>query len=253
MRTNVLRFVFALFFVVTSLSLTFPCSASAATQLPRRALVDAPSLLDETGQLTIKVGPKQEAYWARRLHDGSATTNYVPAYHLWLGEARLAIDQQPELAIAQFRQVRKNPVVSRKLKDLAEYDTAVAQFYAGAYGEASHSFWSMLTRKPRVSVDRRRIGLWYRHASACAGYHLDHVRQGIPEPVKLDPYCAASALAICLRSLNLPYDRDSIVRVCKVTGEGSSLDDVKVACKSLKLNIHVFSADDKGLKRAPLL
>ncbi len=90
-----------------------------------------------------------------------------------------------------------------------------------------------------------------RHAAACAGYHDEHIAFGIPEPPRLDPMCGVAALAVWLRAHHKNYSQNSLLKACRVTGEGSTLGDVLTAAKKLGLDAKAVTADDTGLKELP--
>jgi hypothetical protein len=132
------------------------------------------------------------------------------------------------------------------------YDIALATFRGGAYQAATDAFRELLVSQSRpAGFDRRRCVLWERRAGACTAYHAAHVAMGIPQSPKLDPECAAAGLAVCLRGLSLPYDRASVLAACRVTGEGSTAQDVLNACKTLGLVGRFLTADDYALKALP--
>src|SRR5207248_1144966 len=131
-------------------------------------------------------------------------------------------------------------------------DTALALFYAGAYEDAAQAFRQLRTAKAGLGgFDGARSLLWYRRAAACAGYHAEHARLGIPEPKRLDPLCAAAGLAVCLRGLGLRYDRAVVSAACRHTGEGSNAQDILDACGKLGVAGRLVKADDRGLKALP--
>src|SRR5579872_2499871 len=110
---------------------------------------------------------------------------------------------------------------------LAAYDTAIASFYAGAFQDAAEQFHRLLQPKTGLAgYDPRRCGLWYRHAAACAAYHAQHARLGIPEPVRLDPLCGIASLSSCLQAVHLPWSKQVVMQSCRVTGEGSTIQDL---------------------------
>jgi RHS repeat-associated protein len=165
-----------------------------------------------------------------------------------LGEYKLAALEEPVQALWHFRTARTVSEVS----GLAEYDAAVALFYHGAYAQSAAAFRRLLAKaRFENGVDRRRCALWLKHASACAGYHAERERLGITEPDHLDPLCAATSLAACLRSLRLPYDQSHVLPYLHYTGEGSSAQDVLDACRKLGLSGRAIRADETGLKLLP--
>ena len=108
-----------------------------------------------------------------------------------------------------------------------------------------------MPRTRLAGYDPRTCALWYRHAGACAGYHLQHAQLGIPEPSQLDPQCGIASVAAALRALSLPYDRKTLLAACRVTGEGSTMSDLVDGGKKLGVVLRPVSADDRGLMALP--
>jgi RHS repeat-associated protein len=211
-----------------------------------------PTLLDEVGQMAHPVPAARLAAWKHALHQSHLPARQKAKLRLWLGEVALAHDQNPEQALQQFQYVQRLSRRSSALCGLAAYDRAVALYYEGAYQQAVSAFQHLLAPKTAlIGYDRRACALFYRHAGACAGYHVQRAALGIPEPARLDPLCGVAALAACLRSLGLPFDKQRVLSVCRVTGEGSSLQDILKAVQKLGLSAHVVSADDQGLISLP--
>ena len=180
-----------------------------ALSAPRRGPAPPPTLLDEVGQLARPVSSAQVTAWKRELKTSHPTAPREAALHLWLGEFALAHDEQPRLARWHFRRAQRLSHPGDALAGLAAYDAATALYCQGAYDEAAAAFHRLLM--PRTALpgyDRRTCALWLRHAGACAGYHEQHARLGIPEPPQLDPQCGVAAVAAGLRALSLPYDQD---------------------------------------------
>ena len=141
---------------------------------------------------------------------------------------------------------------AKHLYGLASYDTAIAVYETGGYADASAAFYHLLVPKTSLpGYDRRNCALWWRHAGACAAYHADHARLGIPEPPSLDPYCGAAALAARLRDLHRPYSVGAVRSACRITGRGSTMQDILTAAKKLGLVARVVTADDQGLMALP--
>lgn len=231
-----------------------PALASAAV-VPSKAAPPrpaSPTLLDEVGRLARVVSPAEAAGWKRTLHTQSPAPARAALLHLWLGEWELAANQQPRAARAQFAQAQRLTTAKDDVYGLAAYDTATALFYEGAYGDAQDAFHRLLVLQTCLpGYSRRTCARWYRHAAACAGSHADHEKLGIPEPPRLDPECGAAALAACLRGLSVPCDRSTVLAACRVTGEGSSLQDVLEAARKLGLTGRAITADDVGLMALP--
>ena len=230
-----------------------PVPASVAPVLsnpapPRPASV---TLLDEVGRLARAVAPAEVAGWQRELMTHPPLAR-VAALHLWLGEYALAHDHQPKAAAQQFRIAQHLTGPADAMHGLAAYDGALALFYKGTYQDANDAFHRLLLPKTRLAgYDVRACALWWRHASACAGYHAQRSDMGIPEPPQLDPFCGVAALAASLHPLNLPSDRKALLAACRVTGEGSTLADLEVGARKLGTSLHRVTVDDKGLIALP--
>ena len=216
------------------------------------------TLLDEAGRPLSRIPDVQALSWRAELA-GQPAPRRAALLHLWLGEWQLGQNQQPETARTHFRQAQHLLPYTDRLYGLAAYDSAVSLFYQGAYEEAAAAFNRLLPAQkvfqnnpPALrGYDRRHCALWLRHAAACAGYHADHARLGIPEPPRLDPLCGVASLAACLRGLSLPFDQKTLRAACRVTGEGSTLNDLLASGPKLGVALHAFSADEEGLKRLP--
>ena len=215
--------------------------------------VSSQTLLDEVGHLQHSHSPAEIAAWKQALKAAYPSAERAAWLHVWLGEWELAQNQQPERAAWHFRQAQRLTNPHNRCYGLAAYDQAMTLFYGGAYADASDAFAALLHPKTGFpGYDRRNCALWLRHAQLCAGFHADHAKLGIPEPPRLDPYCGAASLAACLRSLSLPYSRQAVLKVCTVTGEGSTLPDVLNAGRKLGLNARSVTADDQGLMALPM-
>jgi len=242
-----------------------PVAAASAPLLAAKAAAAAPpvrpplsaqslpqTLLDEVGRLQQPVPAAQVAAWKRELKASRPAAERGAWLHLWLGEWELARNEQPRQADWHFRQAQRLTNPHDRCSGLAAYDRAIGQFYEGAYGEASDTFSALLGPKGKSpGYDRRNCALWLRHAQACAGYHAERAKLGIPEPPRLDPLCGVASLAACLRSLALPSDRATLLGACRVTGEGSTLGDLLNAGRKLGLNARAVTADDRGLMALP--
>jgi hypothetical protein len=181
------------------------------------------SLLDEVGRLGEPVPDSDAAGWRSDLSRRQSESPLVDQEHIWLGEYLLAHDEQPELAEAQFQNVISARSGSASARGLAQFDSAMAEFYRGAYRDAADDFEALLTDKSGLrDFPRRDCALWYRHSLACANYHSDNARKGVPEPPSLHPMCGAAAIASSLRSLSLPFGRQYIVNALRPSGEGST-------------------------------
>jgi RHS repeat-associated protein len=215
------------------------------------------TLLDEVGLLNRFVSDSEAAQWKKDLQVTNPRASFealslVAGRHLLLGEYEMAHDQASHQAQWHFRQVQmlatpKDPIFGR-----AAYDTAIAQFYSGAYADSAATFRSLVTLKTALpGYDRREGALWLRHASLHAGAHAQLAAMGIPEPPRLDPMCGVAALATSLRALHLDYRKETILKVCRMTEEGNNLEDLIAAGSKLNVNMRMISANDTGLMALP--
>ena len=128
----------------------------------------------------------------------------------------------------------------------------MTHFYEGAYQQASRDFHRLLTPKTaRRGYDQRDCVLWWRHARSCEAYHADNAKFGIPEPPRLDPLCGAAALASALQVAGRRYDKATLRANCRITGLGSSLQDLIHAANKMGMAAQAVRADDKGLMALP--
>ncbi len=149
--------------------------------------------------------------WKLELAAPGVAKKRAALLHIRLGESLLAKDHQPEQAQGQFAQAKVLTKSTDALHGLATYDNAIAYFYEGAYQDASEAFHALIAPgAPQLGYDHMICARFYKHASACAGYHAERSEMGIPEPPRLDPNCAAAALATCLRPLGVAYDKRSV-------------------------------------------
>ena len=206
------------------------------------------TVLDEVGRLRIRVATPRDA-WRRGLASSATSPERRGWLGLWLAEADLA-REYPGTAIERIDALLRAHPTSR-VRALAVHDRAEALFYSGRYADARHAFEAELRGKAG-GFPRKEAALWVRHARACQGYHEDNERLGVPLPLRLDPLCGASAIAVCLRALGLPHERASMARVVRHTGEGSSLEDLQNACDRLGVAANPVRATDKGLRALPL-
>ena len=208
--------------------------------------------LNNAGQMASVLPLSQIKAWSRELTAGHPAPARAAWLHVWLGEWQLAHNQQPETAVKHFQAAQRLCKSSDPIYGLAAYDRAFAFFDEGAYGDAVTAFTHILAVQPRLKgFDHREAAMWLRHAGACAGYHADRAKAGIPEPPRLDPLCGAASLAASLRALGCPADRKVMLASMHVTGEGSSLQDIVAGAQKFGLHTRIVDADDKGLMVLP--
>ncbi len=210
------------------------------------------SLLDQVGVLARPVLPAQVSAWKHALTSTRLTPERQAQLHLWIGEWLLAHNQQPHAARWHFRAAQHLTSRLDRVAGLAAYDNAIAQFDEGNYEDATDAFRALLLPKTaRTGYSRRNCALWLRHAGASEGDRAQRASLGIPEPPRLDPACGAAALAAGLKALGFPSDRKTVLVHCRVTGEGSTLQDLLDAGPKLGVNAQAVTADDKGLIALP--
>src|SRR5579884_1868676 len=211
------------------------------------------TLLDEVGHLAEPVSADTVAAWKSELKTTHPAPARAAALHIWLGEWELTGNEAPDQANWHFRQAQHLSPRTTRLYGLAAYDRAICLYDQGAYWDAIDAFHRLLDARTALSgYSRRDCALFYKHASACAGYHLDRARAGIPEPPRLDPLCAAAGMANSLKTLGLPYSKALVLSRLHVTGIGSNLQDILAAAPKLGVVAHAVTADDKGLQALPL-
>ena len=225
----------------------------AAIPAPPAALQPlSETLWDDTGHLKRPATEVQVQAWKQEIKTTHSGSHQAAELHLWLGEVALARDKQPNVGLWHLREAKRLASAEDPLHYLAAYDNAVGLFYAGAYQDSEDAFSSLLAvRHTADGFNRETAALWLRHVSACAGYHAQHSALGIPEPPRLDPLCAAAALAARLRVMGLPSDKATLLRACRVTGEGSNMQDILDAAPKLGVHAQAVTADDQGLMALP--
>ncbi len=228
-----------------------PASVAAAPASSRPALPPPLSvtLLNEVGKLPQPIPVATVAAWKQELHTARPAPQRAALLHLWLGEWELAQNEQPHFASPHLRVAQHLAGPRSPIFGVAAFDVATTLFYEGAYGEAADAFARLLSPQTALpGYGRTDCALWLRHARACAGFHEERSRAGIPEPPRLDPECAAAALAASLQGLGLPYDFKTLRAANHVTGEGSTLADLVASGSRLGVSIRAVSADEKGLR-----
>ena len=217
------------------------------------------SVIDEIGRLSRPIADSYPTTWRQQLEKAPAESkwtasqrDYYAQRHLWLGQYELAVQKHPQLAIREFRTAYHMTDARDEIDGTALYDEALSVYYEHNFVQSVEFYRHILRVRPIPNgFDRSDASLMLRHAMACLGYHEGNARLGIPEPPVLDPYCGAASLAASLRSLGLKYDRDTVVANCRVTGEGSDLQDLIDAGRHLGASVYPVSADDRGLIAMP--
>ena len=239
------------------MAMVTPADFKALSTAPRPGF--GPTIIDEIGRLSQPVPQSDAAEWRSALKIESASTDkgilgraYFAQRRVWLGEYLLAVDQAPIEAEQQLRDACALTTNADPLHGTALYDLGLCVFYQHDFEASVDYYRHMLKEKPEpAGLDRANASLMLRHAIACLGYHKGNARLGIPEPPVLDPLCGAASLAASLRSLNLAYDRGTVLAHCRVTEEGSSLQDLIDAGRKLGAAVYPLSADERGLILLP--
>ena len=224
----------------------------------------AESFLDEVGRLRRSIPRAAYESWKNQLRKRSLPAPDAALLHLWVGEYELTVIEDTIRAAWHFRRAQQLvPLAGADAKQIrlhgwAVYNQAVTQYLSGLYGESAQAFHKLLLHnKPILTgFPRQNASLWYRHASACAAEHARLGDLGIPRPAQLDPICGAGGLAACFRALKLPYDKKSVMAICRVTGRGSTMEDLLNATKKLGdghvVTGRVIQADEQALKILPM-
>ncbi len=227
-----------------------PASVAATPASSRPALPPPLSvtLLNEVGKLPRPIPAATVTAWKQELHTARPAARRAALLHLWLGEWELAQNEQPHSSSPHLRAAQHLAGLHSPISGVAAFDAATTLFYEGAYGEAADAFARLLSSKTaQLGYGRTDCALWLRHARACVGFHEERSRAGIPEPPRLDPNCGAAALAASLKGIGLPSDFKTVRAACRVTGFGSSLDDVIKAGPKLGVSVRTLTATDAGL------
>jgi len=203
------------------------------------------TLLDEVGAITPGIAAFNPNS-SLRILAGHPTGLQKSQAAIRVGEYELAVRQAPETAIERFKQALSGAPKGTTEHGLARYDMALAYFYSGRYRESQDTIKSILN-STEVGYNRRDAAMFLRHATVCAGYHEARSAVGITEPARLDPLCGAAAMATALRHLSLRHDEAFVASKVKHTGEGSSLEDLQNACRSLGVIGYPVSTTKKGL------
>jgi RHS repeat-associated protein len=206
------------------------------------------SYLDLGGRLEQQVDHSKVREWAQeaKSRDSSGTLA-----NIWLGEWELGRCQDPGAAFAYFSKAlaRERTWTSRKI--LAEFDTALL---LGRQGRNQEALDALKPVNPfRTSLDRiskGRIAMLDFQVRARKGLRERNLAKGIPEPVnKLDPQCGKKSLSAALSKLL--RKRVEVDRVCRSTGLGNSLEDLKVACNKLGIRSYLIEATPQATKSLP--
>src|SRR5688500_6894164 len=156
MRSPVLALLapaFAAFTLLTGAGATAPTQTAAMPTFKRQApaplgvrlqsapAAEAGTLLDEVGRLSRRVEASEASNWKRELQGKRLKLERLARLHLWLGEYKLAHEQDPAGAYWHFRTINRMPGKSpelARLKGRAVLDIAIGRFKQGAYEEATH-------------------------------------------------------------------------------------------------------------------
>ncbi len=211
------------------------------------------SLLDIGGRLREPLSRKTVRVWQAEANAQTTSPLRRAQRWVWLGEWELAEKQEPKKALALFEKARCLSRPPEVVYGVARFDTALTLLQSGHYAAAKTEFGQLLERNSKVrGFDVRTCALWYRHASACAGYHEVNRKLGIPEIGGLDPLCGPAALATCLQSQGLLCEKKVVLANCRMTGFGATMHDLEKAAERLGATAHTVSTDEEGLKALPM-
>ena len=210
------------------------------------------SLLDVGGQFSRKIFIGEMLGWKRELHTATVSLNRQARLHVWLGEYALTQDENPWQARWHFRKAQSLVSRGNAAYGLAAQDTALSFLRQSDFPRAADAYKRVLNARPALKgASLANCTLQLRQAQTLRGYHEQQQKQGIPQPPRLDPKCGVAALAVAFRALNLPYDEASIRAKCRVTGLGSTSQDLLKAVSRAGLDGHMFTATEKGLRQLP--
>jgi RHS repeat-associated protein len=219
---------------------------------PFRSPNSSLSLLNVDGQFAHEPALYEVDAWKRELHQGTSVSSRRAWLHIWVGEYELARNENPAQARWHFNRAKGLVPRNHDAYGLAAFDAALSIQFQADYIPAQNAFQEILVALPALKgFSHRACALWLRRAKTMVGYHQSAQRQGIPQPPKLDPLCGAAALANCLKSFGLPHDKQTVLSNCRVTGMGSSMEDLRQACAKFGLEGRVFRADEEGLRLLP--
>ncbi|CAN5516000.1 hypothetical protein BH11ARM2_BH11ARM2_37080 [soil metagenome] len=226
-----------------------PQAGSGPFPPARYELLPGRTLLDEEGYLHRRVTAQDLKAWRIELNEHPTKARRARLL-VQIGETELA-SHEPRRARESFESVSGLLPASNPDRGLARFDAALCLFLEGRYGKAREAFEGAAAANVR-GVNRRLATLYSRHAGACEGYHLAHVRLGIPEPPLLDPLCGVFSLAVCLRQLGMPHAQKDLVGKVRHDGEGSNMGDLLAALPRLGLAGRLVTATEEGLRKLPL-
>lgn len=236
--------------VVCLLMLTASTCLAQSSKLRRTEPVR--SLLNEGGRFDTLPSAAQVASWRRAVSNPALARSQRAKFHLWLGEWELGVHEEPTQALKHFRLARRYSDSQSSAHGISAFDTALTLFRQGAYADCAQAFHQLI--QPRVRLhgyDAHAAALWYRHAAACAAYHQSNAKAGIPQPSRLDPLCGIAGLAECLRTYGKPFDKQTLLKHCRVTGFGNSTTDLAKTASYFGMAAHTVSADEQGLRLLP--
>ncbi|MEQ1821934.1 MAG: RHS repeat-associated core domain-containing protein [Fimbriimonadaceae bacterium] len=206
-----------------------------------------PTLLDDSGTLLRNVKPEVRAAWEAEAKAKSTRLARREQLQIWLAELTMGQDMEPQRALDMLITLIDKMKPSSPVYGVAVMDRGFMEFYTGRYQQATATLDDVVKKRLCVPYEKR-AAFMLKCASACEGYHKVRKDAGITEPPHIDPLCGAAGLAIALRFLKRPYNKDMVSRLTPHSGFGSNMQQLKDAAKAMGLSGHGLSASSDGLK-----
>lgn len=210
-------------------------------EIPRHV---SQTLLSEQGTLAAPIPDSRYRSWLKELKSLPVRTSSRRSalLNLWIGEYTMTAQEEPRKALHHFRLAKQRTKRDDALHGWACYNECLALTFDSQYNEARDAFGDLLYgykktgAKPLHGFNWQVAGSWMRRLSSRAEEFNRLAAMGIPRPPSLDAICGAGGLAMCLRALKLPYDKKTVLASVRVTGRGSTLQDLLDGCPKLGVN-----------------
>lgn len=214
------------------------------------------SLLDSGGHLHARIEQTEFEQWRRWLHscptDSLNHRRLAAQLHILLGEYELDVREDPATALWHFQSARSLTSVSESFYGLAAFDIGATYLRLGDYERARQAFaYVGNPRKGLHGFSVNQAAQWQQFAITNIRYHNRNAKLGIPQMPHLDKKCGAHSIAAAFRAYNVPSDMATILKVTRVTGLGSNLNDLIAACEKVGLKARSVAADERGLQSLP--
>jgi RHS repeat-associated protein len=239
---SIVRIVFIVMGVTCALTVPSDSSPKVDQKQSR-----AKTYLALNGKFDERVFPFMLDQWRR---SSLAHTEKGALAAVWLGEWELGRCEQPYDALKQFQLAQKRVIPGSRVWTLAMVDRSITLTRQGRNAEALTSLQAIDNRRSLDRYTHARVRELELAARMRKAFKDRNIAEGIPEPSdKLDPFCAEKSLSACLKQ-KFHYTFD-LRKACRVTGLGSNLADLKVACDRLGVRAYLVKANLVGFKSLP--